>query len=1076
LLAYLEDPDKYPKFEFSENLCVRQEGRKVWFKYPWSDETLPVGAKREAVENVGFVDITTTWSLPTAATVFHSVHAVSKTGLILEIVEFLREVSASLTQANEYRSDDNEAKSPFGGLTHQLELLRYIKNAFWSARPGANVRQWNPVNGDIYIANLFESDEVSAVYARWQDEEGFEFFSPVPKILYTINLARATELAGGPQTVTTIEFLRPLDTLKGQAWDKSQLYVTLTSSVSENTAAAIEYLLDTYTDLITDNSTFANVASALSNYPSHFTLSSRPDALAICQEIAWQARCALIVDGPSVKIKYLSAEPSSDFIINENKTLEHSAKVYFTPTEDIVTRLVGTWRRSYAPEPFDVAGTQVYENNMSLHGKRQQDYDFFIYNAASLVAKSLAFWGNRLSNTWRILTVQVFPEAYGLEVFDCVRAEYSTGLIGSASQKTIVESVNNNVHAGLVDLTLWTPAVAGTVTTQANAWLSDGEGLPDNPADLFEENDAAIYYGRKEIGVDEVMRELRKLETHSQTLGKITAVSPTEKNTYTVDYYGGGYLKDATQKGLIVVDTNPHHQLRVGDWIEVLRGQDGVHLCRRAIMRVYHGVVAENIRDENGLVTTPFYNVKIIDLSGDTISGLRYVPLMEKGGAGTPIGETLVAAFNLAEMAVQVFPNLSTGFVQDGEVVELYHSTSEYGNSLWWFNKPIMFLNVLTGCMMRMVSAPEAEEGGGFLTGPRLIHKQKITDGDSGLFTEADQAQQLATIDTDCAINHNVAISPKFEVDAALGLLRIFPQCVGFDYAGHLNFHDDSWVGEAEEGFDCGEPIEIDLSLLDRKVAASEGEASGFLNEVLTAVDPWISMTFVPGAIASYELEHTDPQLVNSANAIIADQAAFDIDTVVLSNISWHSDLKGHVNGETNLNFDFKIIGDNTWILLTGAPDAPDFVVTIGHMGPDVANEAWLYTFVGSLGTDFVSGEDTAKGTKLSWTLNNIAHDVKGHALENPHTEETVVDVYVPQMLKHLKDVSATLAPVLGDLLQFDGTEWVKVATVDVTVVTDIQVTTNKIQKKTRSIKVIVNGDESDWLDVHTGVECVGGS
>lgn len=46
----------------------------------------------------------------------------------------------------------------------------------------------------------------------------------------------------------------------------------------------------------------------------------------------------------------------------------------------------------------------------------------------------------------------------------------------------------------------------------------------------------------------------------------------------------------------------------------------------------------------------------------------------------------------------------------------------------------------------------------------------------------------------------------------------------------------------------------------------------------------------------------------------------------------------------------------------------------------------------------------------------------------------------------------------------------------EITVVTDYRVDAAnlKLQKKTRTIKVIPTGDESDWIDVHTGTDCAG--
>jgi hypothetical protein len=44
----------------------------------------------------------------------------------------------------------------------------------------------------------------------------------------------------------------------------------------------------------------------------------------------------------------------------------------------------------------------------------------------------------------------------------------------------------------------------------------------------------------------------------------------------------------------------------------------------------------------------------------------------------------------------------------------------------------------------------------------------------------------------------------------------------------------------------------------------------------------------------------------------------------------------------------------------------------------------------------------------------------------------------------------------------------------EITVVTDFQVDTsnNKLQMKTRTVNLFPTGDESDWIDVHTGTDC----
>ncbi len=1068
----------------TENLCVRQEGTKVWFKYPWRKDRL-IGSKTIDEANSGVLGRVQEWGLATQVSKFNAVHAIARNGLILEIEDFKNEVTESLDKIKEFENVDDTLKSPFGGLIHQLELLKFIKNAFWSARSGQDIRQWNPPVGDVYIANLFTSEEVLAVYGVWQDEEGHAFFSPIPKILYTINLSRETNLESGPQNVTTIEFIRPLDTLKGQAWDKAQIYVTLESTIGSNTAAIIEYLLDSYTDLLTDGSTFASVAAALTNYPSHFTISERPDALAVCQEIAWQARCALICDGPTIKIKYLSKKPSTNFTINEAKTLENSPVLEFTPAEEVTTRLVGKWRRSYAPEPFDVDAQQVYENNFDKYGKREQQVEMYIYNDATLVDKSLLFWGTRYSNVWRLFHATAFPEAFGLEVYDTVATNYSTGLLGSLSQKTVVYSVHNPVHDGLVHLSLWTPAIAGSVTTHPLAWLDDsGDSIPDNPADLFEESNAAVFYARDEFGVDEVMRELRKLESSSKRLAKIVRVHEEFKNTFYVDYYMDGWFKPATHTERVVVDTNPQHNLRVGDWIEVERGQDGVHICHRLVTRAWHGVVFENSRDEDGYNEGGMkYNVKLLNLAGG-ITDVAYNILKHKGGGGSDLDDIQIVAFNLAEMVVAsgAFPHAPVGWVYDGEIVDIYHTTTSEGRGIWWFNRSIPFVQVATSCMFTWVLpgqfVGEIEEEINTVSSPTLVHVQKIEDGDSGTFTEMMQANH----DTGCPGGHAVLFSPKFEWDVARSVLRVFPQCRKFDYSGHFNFEADGWVGD--EGFDCGEPIEVlidTVAATDRLVAAKAGETPGYLEEVLLTEDPWIEMIFTDAAIAFYTLKHSDPQAVDGLNEINCLEQITSSGQINFKTITYNSDAKGHLNGNFGNNDDFvvRINPDDLWLEITNDIEVGTGFNTadFNHIGPAAADEAFEFPNVSSVIVTEDGSNTTAKGTKVEINGHSLKHDARGHCLEeiNQDTPTEQDEFYVPQMLKHLKDVDDTLAPASGDLLKFDGAEWVKVTPVTITVVTNMQVdgTTRKLQKKTQVITVLPDANtESGWTDVHTGVEC----
>lgn len=298
---------------------------------------------------------------------------------------------------------------------------------------------------DKYVANLIPSISIAEVIGRRDGE-----LAVIPSRYYTINL---NELLAG-QNATTLSFRRPLTQYVDEEWD-GDVFVSLTSSKGPNTADVIEYLLNTYTSVTPDAATFASVVTSLADYPSHFALLERSDALKTIENIAWQARCAIYLRNSIGFLIYLAAETVELFTFTPTNIKD--LVITTRTTEDLVTKLVALWRSDYTLEkPKEV----VLRNNIPKYGEQKTEFDFFIYNIESLVVKSATFWIIRLSNTWKIARFTAFLDALDLDVFDIVKMDISfialvpgtLGVIREANydpeSNTIVFEVENEVLFG----------------------------------------------------------------------------------------------------------------------------------------------------------------------------------------------------------------------------------------------------------------------------------------------------------------------------------------------------------------------------------------------------------------------------------------------------------------------------------------------------------------------------------------------------------------------------------------------------------------------------------------------------
>jgi hypothetical protein len=259
----------------------------------------------------------------------------------------------------------------------------------------------------------------------------------VPGSLYTV----ATKVYGSI-TAVQITVHKPLSTIVDQGWE-DDLYVTFQSSVGPNTVDILKYLIDTYTDLDWDPTSFAAVRTNLIPFPANFPILERKNTIQVLTEIAFQARCAIWLSNGVFHLKYLPAEPTADDTITvSDLDAETGVEVELSPTEEIVTKMNVTWHLSWAaeePEKF------ILRHNVEKYGTQEQDFDFYIYNQPDIAYKCATFWLIRMSNTWKRMKFKTFLQKLNLETFDTVDLQFaSKKYVADANVKAIVEQANYN--------------------------------------------------------------------------------------------------------------------------------------------------------------------------------------------------------------------------------------------------------------------------------------------------------------------------------------------------------------------------------------------------------------------------------------------------------------------------------------------------------------------------------------------------------------------------------------------------------------------------------------------------------
>lgn len=331
---------------------------------------------------------------------------------------------------------------------------------------------WAPASSEVYLeteAGLLNivsliPGTVDSVAAYKTAPNKTKYLTELPTNYYTVY-----ETDYGGYEVVELSLNRKLSSYD-EGWE-DDIYVSFTSDVGPNACDIIEWLINKYTDLTVDSTSFAFVKPYLTNYPNNFYLTDRPDVYDLIQDIAYQSRCAVFIRNDIIYIKYLPLEPTSERTISKSDIISGTFTEFLSTTEDVYTTHNITWKKSGATvrDDQDKERKIILKYNVNKYGSVKESHNYSTYNIFDLVFKSATFWLIRKANSWKKVKFQLPVKHIDLDVGDCITLDVTQ--FGD-SVKCIIENMNLDINNYTIDFTCWTPIRSGESEEYYWAWPS----------------------------------------------------------------------------------------------------------------------------------------------------------------------------------------------------------------------------------------------------------------------------------------------------------------------------------------------------------------------------------------------------------------------------------------------------------------------------------------------------------------------------------------------------------------------------------------------------------------------------
>jgi len=369
----------------------------------------------------------------------------------------------------------------------------------WARRHRAGSEVYYVQNSYVYILNDAPSKAVHRVegYGRVFDEEvldddeknqlDIEGYVPIDPNLYIVNLNDTTSFPDLDRAVTTLTFKCNPKEFYARLRD-NRLWADIdgiedegdgSGALVENPAEIIRTFLIRWVGLDEgdmDGDSFDDAGDALEGFKMAFALTRQCDALHLCADLAFQARCALLWEDGIAKLTVLrNRVGTAALTVGAAHLAENGLEIGRRDINDLASEV--TARYHYAQETRAV---MLRDDAVeAAFGRRVRVLELWAYADRRMAVSIARFWLSRWKYLFEEVRLSTFLPALKLQRNDTVELDMSEHF--TASQKATVCEVIHQPGSGepevmdKVTLGLRLPIVAGCDSTCETECESSGE-------------------------------------------------------------------------------------------------------------------------------------------------------------------------------------------------------------------------------------------------------------------------------------------------------------------------------------------------------------------------------------------------------------------------------------------------------------------------------------------------------------------------------------------------------------------------------------------------------------------------
>lgn len=330
-----------------------------------------------------------------------------------------------------------------------------------------------------YIACYGQSASITGVWAK---SKGMHV--PVPQSYYEIGPIRFSngDAQASAQVVTmNLALTSILDASGNNIYDSDEIWCDIIGEVGPHYTDIVNYILVLFSTLHIDPVSTITVATQTIFNPMNFVLFERKPIMDFLREISFQAKVSAWVDDQTVKFRFLSAEPDPVATITPADLVEDSLVITSTTTEELVTKMQGTWKSIFSQVSNNVTTLRY---NMAKYGLHEESVNYYAFTTAELVQRSLAFWVIRKGTVWKKIKFKTFINFLNVESHDPVTFSGFDEYFSCQDVVGTIETASYDSSSMTIDFEAWLPIKWGDSCQTPLAYPSDQAtfyGQPNDP-------------------------------------------------------------------------------------------------------------------------------------------------------------------------------------------------------------------------------------------------------------------------------------------------------------------------------------------------------------------------------------------------------------------------------------------------------------------------------------------------------------------------------------------------------------------------------------------------------------------